>query len=207
MDEESFNRAFFIDPTRWLFAVLIFFLVSGFFTFEGQIADNTAGNRSLDSNGDQIVSATETRMTWPRGKRAERLFHPIIVQVASRYEVDPALIKAIIMAESSYNPQAISKKGAQGLMQLMPRTARAMGVEDSFNPEHNINGGVRYFKKLLKQFNGDVELALAAYNAGSRRVRQYQGVPPIKATRYYINKVFEYYQYYKDEIAVGAEKA
>ncbi len=132
-------------------------------------------------------------------KKGEGPFHPIILRAADRYRVDSALIQAIIMVESSYNPRAISKRGAAGLMQLMPKTAEALGVGDSFDPEHNINAGVKYFRKLLNQFNGDVRLALAAYNAGSGKVRKYQGVPPFKATRYYIEKVFEYHEYYKNK--------
>jgi soluble lytic murein transglycosylase-like protein len=134
-------------------------------------------------------------------KKGEGPFHPIILRAANRYRVDSALIKAIIMAESSYNPKAISKRGARGLMQLMPKTAQALGVGDSFDPEHNINAGVKHFRNLLNQFNGDVRLALAAYNAGSGKVREYQGVPPFKATRYYIKKVFEYHEYYKKQVA------
>lgn len=130
-------------------------------------------------------------------EKAERRFDPIIQRVAKNYGVDPALVRAIIMAESSYNPRAVSKKGARGLMQLMPKTAEYLGVKDSFNPEHNIDAGVRYFKKLLGQFNGDVKLALAAYNAGSRRVREYKGIPPFKATQHYVKKVFKYHQRYK----------
>jgi len=133
-------------------------------------------------------------------KNSELLYHPIILQAANRYQVDPAIVKAIIMAESSYNPKAVSKKGAKGLMQLMPKTAKEMGVEDIFNPEHNINGGVRYYKKLLKQFKGDIKLALAAYNAGMRTVREHNGVPPFRSTRHYIKKVFEYYQHYKNQV-------
>jgi hypothetical protein len=124
-------------------------------------------------------------------------FEGIIHKVAERYEVDPALVKAIIMAESSYNPNAVSRKGARGLMQLMPRTARALGVEDSFDPEDNIDAGVRYFKQLLDRFNGNVKLAVAAYNAGSRKVQKYHGVPPFKYTRYYVAKVIEYHQTYQ----------
>jgi hypothetical protein len=131
------------------------------------------------------------------GKMTERLLDPIIHEAASRYEVDPNLVKAIIMAESSYNPKAVSKKGAKGLMQLMPKTAKALGVKDSFNPEHNINGGVKYFRQLLNQFNGDVKLALAAYNAGSRKVKKYNGIPPFKTTRYYVKKVIEYHRLYQ----------
>jgi len=131
---------------------------------------------------------------------AERLFQPIVLKAANRHKVDPAMVMAIIMAESSYNPKAISKKGAKGLMQLMPTTARSLGVKDSFNPEHNINAGVRYFKKLLNQFDGNVELALAAYNAGSRKVREHRGIPPFKATKYYVKKVIKYYRYYKTQM-------
>jgi len=133
--------------------------------------------------------------------REEGLFHPIILEAADRYEVDLALIKAIIMVESNYNPNAISRRGARGLMQLMPGTAEALGVGDSFNPEHNINAGVRYFKKLLDQFDGDVKLALAAYNAGSTKVKKYNGIPPFKATHRYIKRVFKYHQYYKNQTA------
>jgi len=86
------------------------------------------------------------------------------------------------MAESGFDPNAISKRGAKGLMQLMPRTAKALGVSDIFKPEYNINAGVKYFKFLLNQFKGEVVLALAVYNAGSSKVQRYQSIPPIKAT-------------------------
>jgi len=118
-------------------------------------------------------------------------FHEYIMRAAENYNVDPALIRAIIQAESSYNPLAVSKRGAQGLMQLMPKTAKSLGIEDSFDPAVNIDGGVRYFKKLLDLFSGDEALALAAYNAGSRHVRKYKGVPPFRATNIYIKKVLK----------------
>ncbi|MGA6927350.1 MAG: lytic transglycosylase domain-containing protein [Desulfosarcina sp.] len=126
-------------------------------------------------------------------------FHGIITQVAGRYEVDPHLIRAIIFAESGYNPRAKSKKGARGLMQLMPSTAKALGVQDIFDPEENIDGGVRYFRSLLDRFDGDVQLALAAYNAGSRHVRNYEGIPPFKATQRYIKKVLKFHKKFKME--------
>ena len=141
--------------------------------------------------------ANEKTSSLPHEEKAERRFDPIIQQAAKNYGVDPALVRAIIMAESSYNPRAVSKRGARGLMQLMPKTAEYLGVKDSFNPKHNIDAGVRYFKKLLGQFNGDVKLALAAYNAGSRRVREYKGIPPFKATQHYVKKVFKYHKHYK----------
>ena len=137
-----------------------------------------------------------------RVRNGERKFHHIISQAAALYQVDPALIKAIILAESGYNPRAISRSGARGLMQLMPRTARALGVRDIFNPEHNIDGGVRYFKQLLNRFNQDVKLALAAYNAGSRKVLKYNGIPPFRATQIYIKKVIEYQDYFKNKITI-----
>jgi hypothetical protein len=127
------------------------------------------------------------------------LLNPVIMRAADQYQVDPALVRAIIFAESGYNPTAVSKRGAMGLMQLMPSTAKAMGVEDCFDPEHNIYGGVKYFKKLYVQFDGDVKLALAAYNAGSRKVRQFNGVPPFRATEHYIKKVLKYYKIYKGQ--------
>jgi len=87
-----------------------------------------------------------------------------------------------------------------GLMQLMPETAQEFGVKDGFDPEHNINGGVKYLKQLMDQFEGDISLALAAYNAGSKKVRHYQGIPPFKATQYYVKKVFRYYRFYKNQM-------
>jgi soluble lytic murein transglycosylase-like protein len=137
-------------------------------------------------------------------RKKDELFHPIIDEVACRHEIDPALVKAIIMAESSYNPRAISKKGAKGLMQLMPLTAKYYGVEDAFDPKNNIRAGVAYFRTLLNQFNGDERLALAAYNAGSKRVRQYKGVPPFETTQRYIEKVFAYYETYKTQSSLIA---
>jgi soluble lytic murein transglycosylase-like protein len=133
-------------------------------------------------------------------------FHGIIVQAAGRYEVDPHLIRAIILAESGYNPNAKSKKGARGLMQLMPSTARALGVEDIYDPEENIDGGVRYFRSLLDRFDGDVRLALAAYNAGSRHVRNYDGIPPFKATQHYVKKVLRFQEKFKMEKSVGSRR-
>ncbi len=155
-------------------------------------------NYSQISSGNVVSSAAVSQPSkYSSSGRVDLLFHSIIQEASDRYEVEPELIRAIIMAESSYNPNAVSRRGARGLMQLMPSTARALGVEDSFNPEHNIHGGVKYFKQLLDRFDGDVSVALAAYNAGSRKVREYQGIPPFKATHYYIKKVFSYYNHYK----------
>jgi soluble lytic murein transglycosylase-like protein len=126
-------------------------------------------------------------------------YHPIIIDAATRNAVDPALVKAIIMAESGYDPQAVSREGATGLMQLMPSTAEALGVKDAFNPKHNVDGGVRHLKDLLEEFDYNIELTLAAYNVGSATVKRHQGIPPINATRHYIKKVVAYYRYYKNK--------
>jgi hypothetical protein len=128
-------------------------------------------------------------------------FQSIVLQAAKDYDVDPSLIRAIIMAESNYNPRAVSHRGAQGLMQLMPTTAKWLGVKDVFDPAANIDAGVRYFKRLLDRFDGNIELALAAYNAGSRYVRKYKGIPPFEATQRYIKKVLKYHQRFSDELA------
>ncbi len=133
-----------------------------------------------------------------RLKKAEKLLDPYIRLIGLQRELDPALIKAIIMAESTFNHRALSNRGAKGLMQLMPSTALSLGVEDPFDPMANMDGGVRYFKRLMETFDGSVELALAAYNAGSRKVKKYKGVPPFETTRTYIKKVMEYYAYYKE---------
>jgi len=152
------------------------------------------------------VSQMEQRPPSVSGRKAEHLYHMFIIQTANHYQIDPALIKAIIMAESGYNTRATSKRGAKGLMQLMPRTAQSMGVEDIFNPHENITGGIQYFKQMVNRFNGDVKLALAAYNAGSRNVRNYNGVPPFKATHSYIKKVFKYYHMYKNQMGKETDK-
>jgi soluble lytic murein transglycosylase-like protein len=134
-----------------------------------------------------------------RGKKGDQAYDRYILSAADRYDMDPAVIKAVIMAESGFNPQAVSRAGARGLMQLMPRTASALGVKDALDPQANIMGGTRYLKKLMNRFDNDIELALAAYNAGSRNVRKHNGIPPFKATHRYIAKIKLYYQHYQDQ--------
>jgi len=120
-----------------------------------------------------------------------------IKRIARRYRIDPPLIKAIIHVESDFNHRAVSSQGAQGLMQLMPATAKELRVSNPFNPRENIDGGTRYFRKMLDSFDGDLVLSLAAYNSGPGRVARTGGVPQIKETRRYVNKVLKRYKVYK----------
>lgn len=113
----------------------------------------------------------------------------IIKKAADQFNLPERLITSIIQHESNFNSQAVSAAGAQGLMQLMPGTARFLGVKDSFNPEQNIIGGAKYLRQMLNQFNGNIELALAAYNAGPGNVKKYGGIPPFKETQGYVKKV------------------
>jgi soluble lytic murein transglycosylase-like protein len=164
--------------------------------------DRPAGSLAAD-NASESTAVQKSATALPELEEPALPFEDHIMQAAQTYQVDPTLIHAIIMAESSYNPRAVSHRGAQGLMQLMPTTAKWLGIRDSFDPAMNIDGGVRYFKKLLDRFDGDVKLALAAYNAGSRYVRKYGGVPPFKATRIYIKKVLHYHRVLQDQLAAG----
>lgn len=126
-------------------------------------------------------------------------FDSIINSCALEYGVDKSLVKAVIFAESGYNPNAVSPKGAAGLMQLMPQTARDLKVTNSFDPAENIRGGVRYLKFLLNTFKGDVGMALAAYNAGLAKVARYGGIPPYAETRNYVAKVMGYHSSFRNE--------
>ncbi len=133
------------------------------------------------------------RRSWKYSEQSGPLFqskyNDIIVEAAKRFDVDAALVSAVIKAESDYNPRTVSHKGARGLMQLMPATAKRFGVRDSFDPEQNIHAGTKYLRWLLKTFDGNADLAVAAYNAGEGNVWKYKGVPPFRETVTYINRI------------------
>jgi soluble lytic murein transglycosylase-like protein len=118
----------------------------------------------------------------------------LAVAAAERHGLDPELVIAVVGVESAFRPEAVSSKGAQGLMQLMPRTAVSLGVEDAFDPEQNLDGGVRHLGSLLARYGGDVERALAAYNAGEGAVARHGGIPPFRETREYVKRVLERYE-------------
>jgi len=119
-------------------------------------------------------------------------YDELIRETAAFHRVDPALVKAVVHAESGFNPNAISRKGASGLMQLMPETAKRYGVKDIFDPTQNVQGGVLYLKDLLRKFNHNHRLAAAAYNAGENAVIRYKGIPPYIETRDYVRKVMQF---------------
>jgi len=118
----------------------------------------------------------------------------LVEQTANRLQIDPQLVHAIIKVESEYDPTAVSSKGAMGLMQLIPQTAQRFGVENPFNPQENIQGGVSYLKHLLEMFGGDLPMSLAAYNAGERAVQRSGGIPSIPETKDYVRRVTHIYE-------------
>jgi len=182
----------------------IIILFSLFFSFISAQADIY---RFKDENGvwhfTNIRSDTRYRLYIKtgrlRGKQYITNYDTIIQKAAKQFSVDSHLIKAIIMAESSFDPNAISKSGAQGLMQLMPPTANDMEVNNPFDPEENIFGGTRYISLLLKKFKQDKKLAIAAYNVGPSVVANQNSVPRIPQTRHFVEKVMKYYSEFKKQ--------
>src|SRR4029078_5345155 len=125
---------------------------------------------------------------------SEHELEPLIKRHSSQQQLHPALIRAVIKAESNFDPRAVSRAGAIGLMQLMPQTAVRLDVRDMFDPDENVGGGTKYLRQLLDRFHGNLPLALAAYNAGENVVDRYQALPPFDETRQYVRKVLRYYR-------------
>ena len=139
------------------------------------------------------------QLDWERIPLNRQAFSDVIQASAEVFTIDESLIRAIIHAESAYQPEALSPQGAQGLMQLMPATQKELQIENVFDPVSNIEGGTRYLAGLMKEFDQNIELAAAAYNAGPGAVRKYGGIPPYKETREYVRRVKILYRRYRTE--------
>ena len=159
--------------------VLVLTLGAGYLVAQRGVVDAVAGALTAED--------TETEETPSPPTLAEIMAQ--IDEVASRYRVPPRLVAAVISVESEFNPRAVSRRGAQGLMQLMPATAATLDVQDTFDTRENIEGGVRHLRVLMDRYHNDLPLVLAAYNAGDRAVITYRGVPPYRETRQYVIRV------------------
>ncbi len=140
---------------------------------------------NIPKNGSYKKILTEKKT--PR----EKMYDNIIGEKSSKYNIDPAIVRAVIKTESDWDPGAVSHKGAMGLMQLMPSTAKDMKIINPFDPEDNIEGGTKYLRRMLKRFNGNLDLALAAYNAGPANVEKYGGIPAIRETSRFVKNIRE----------------
>lgn len=182
----------------WLAPVLIVPLFVGISPAKADIY------RYVDASGTVHFTDTPTRGHWdiylkekPPVEAGHTSYRDLIHRHAASYGLEEALVKAVIKVESDYQPQTVSSKGAQGLMQLIPETARLMKVYNPFDPSENIRGGSEYLRRMLDLFNENLELALAAYNSGPTTVQRYGGVPPYDETRNYIKRVKKYLDYYR----------
>jgi soluble lytic murein transglycosylase-like protein len=167
--------------------------------YQNTTDDGSVLYTNVPASGSKVVIKEKAAGTRNDGKNVKKKntgsseFHNIVEEKAKKHNVDPKLVKAVISAESNWNPQAVSHKGAVGMMQLMPKTANDLGVGNRYNPEENIEGGVKYLKYLLDKFNGNLTLALAAYNAGPARVEKDNRVPSIPETINYVKRVMNDY--------------
>lgn len=160
--------------------------------------------RYVDADGRVHFTDTPTHGRWDMYRKdvvavvnGSRSYLDIIRRHATSYKLEEALVRAVIKVESDYRPSVVSSKGAQGLMQLIPETAKDLRVNNPFDPYENIRGGSEYLRKMLDLFDNDVELALAAYNSGPSTVKRYGGIPPYDETRDYVKKVKRYLDYYR----------
>ena len=172
---------------------------------EASVTAPTADRAPATDTADTGGAAATASAPLPAGQQSgvvqptaqpPRTIVRMIEATAVRYRIEKALLSAIVRAESGYDPRAVSRSGAAGLMQLMPETAASLGVRDVFHPQQNLDGGALYFRRLLHRFEGDPVLALAAFNAGPTAVEKYGGIPPFPETRSYVRRVSAYRQEY-----------
>jgi len=178
----------------------------------GLMNENAKTNQNTEVDGSEgdlkrtfseILSDRTGVSSSQQGNMSKDDIENLIEKISIKEGVSPSLVKAVVENESSYNTMAVSPKGAMGLMQLMPETAKELGVNDSFSAEENIEGGVKYLKGLLNKYQWDYKKALAAYNAGPKLVDSYNGVPPIKETAEYVKRVLDSYR--KEQESVEEE--
>jgi hypothetical protein len=200
------NTLFLIPTSRWQQAAigLITTGIMGISSLSVSVSTTAAEIYQLiEPNGsisltnvpsDSRYRKIEIESSRFRTTLSEQELEPVIRRHSSRHQLHPALIRAVIKAESDFDPQAVSRSGAIGLMQLMPQTAVRLDVRDMYDPDDNVGGGTKYLRQLLDRFHGNLPLALAAYNAGENAVDRYQALPPFDETRRYVRKVLRYYR-------------